>query len=355
MRKALKPEKDENSYVDEKENKVKAEENESLSLIGRNSLKETKKKEESECLYNSSIISDEEERIEVRRKQREKLLRLIKLQEIRKKKEEQEERERRKIEKEEKDKNLFSSIQGIPQPHLETGTPTNQKENKMASEAQQEAKESQTPILTKERKLDSMLNDVANSDFDDLSDELDVPYRYVRIKSEENGQFVWKMRKEPVYAAVDARQTRTRLDLMSALKSGLWQSRAELRRGRRMKWRGWWTHKEEAEVTHRKGRKGAGKGSPLLFQNEKGIRTFSQSSVPGRRDALSKLFSSLSFSKLASFFTSQNSMEMDLMLKCPALNLVAPFDSAADFVQIQIFLCILFLIAPLRLSIRPCL
>ncbi|KAH7821381.1 uncharacterized protein MONOS_15299 [Monocercomonoides exilis] len=235
------------------------------------------------------------------------------------------------MEKEKKEKNLFSSIQGILQPHLETGTPTNQKEYKMASEAQQEAKESQTPILTRERKLDCMLNDLANSDLEDLSDELDVPCRYVRIKSEENGQFVWKMRKVPVYAAVDARQTRTRLDLMSALKSGLRQSRAELRRGRGMKWRGWWPFKEEAEETHRKGKKGAGKGSPLLFQKEKGIRTFSQSSVPGRRDALSKLFSSLSFSKLVSFSALQNSMAMDLMQKYPALNLVAPFDSDADF------------------------
>ncbi|KAH7822828.1 uncharacterized protein MONOS_8265 [Monocercomonoides exilis] len=199
-----------------------------------------------------------------------------------------------------------------------------------------------------------MLNDLANSDLEDLSDEQDVPCRYVRIKSEENLQFVWKMRKMPVFAVVDTSHTRTQLDLMSELKSGLRQSRAELRRGRGMKWRGWWTHKEEAEVTHRKGRKGAGKGSPLLFK-EKGIRTFSQNSVPGRRDALSKLFSSLSFSKLESFFTSQNSIAMDLMQKYPALNLVAPFDSAADFVQIQIFLCILFLIAPLRLSIRPCL
>ncbi|KAH7825394.1 uncharacterized protein MONOS_2530 [Monocercomonoides exilis] len=57
----------------------------------------------------------------------------------------------------------------------------------MASEAQQEAKESQTPILTRERKLDCMLNDLANSDLEGLSDELDVPCRYVRIKSEENG------------------------------------------------------------------------------------------------------------------------------------------------------------------------
>ncbi|KAH7818462.1 uncharacterized protein MONOS_4679 [Monocercomonoides exilis] len=156
---------------------------------------------------------------------------------------------------EERDKNLFSSIQGILQPHLETGTPINQKENKMASEAQQEAKENQTPILTREQKLDCMLNDLANSDLEDLSDELDVPCRYVCIKSEENGQFVWKMRKVPVYAAVDARHTRTRLDLMSALKSGLRQSRAELRRGRGMKWRGWWPCKEEAEATLRKGRK----------------------------------------------------------------------------------------------------
>ncbi|KAH7817072.1 uncharacterized protein MONOS_15006 [Monocercomonoides exilis] len=129
------------------------------------------------------------------KEKRENLLRLIKLQEIRKKKEEQEERERRKIEKEEKDKNLFSSIQGILQPHRETGTPINQKENKMTSEVQQEAKESQTPFLTRERKLDSMLNDLAYSDFDDLRDELDVPCRYVRIKSEENGQFVGRCGK----------------------------------------------------------------------------------------------------------------------------------------------------------------
>ncbi|KAH7816590.1 uncharacterized protein MONOS_5867 [Monocercomonoides exilis] len=214
---------------------------------------------------------------------------------------------------------------------ITTGTQIKQKENNVASEEQQEAKESQTPFLTRERKLDSMLNVKANSDFDDSSNELDVPFRYVRIKSEENGQFVWKLQEVPVYAAVDARQIRTRLDLMSALMSGLWQSWAELRRGRGMKWRGWWPYKEEAEATHRKGRKGAVKGSPLLFQKEKGIRTFSQSSVPGRRDALPKLFSFLSFSKLASFFTSQNSMAMDLMQKYPALNLVAPFDSAADF------------------------
>ncbi|KAH7819693.1 uncharacterized protein MONOS_4870 [Monocercomonoides exilis] len=77
------------------------------------------------------------------------------------------------------------------------------------------------------------------------------------------------MRKEPVYAAVDARQTRTLLDLMSALKSGLRQSRAELRRGRGMKWRGCWPYKEEAEVTHRKGRKGAGKGSRCCFRRRK--------------------------------------------------------------------------------------
>ncbi|KAH7827050.1 uncharacterized protein MONOS_12027 [Monocercomonoides exilis] len=148
---------------------------------------------------------------------------------------EKDERESRKMEKEEKDMNLFSSIQGILQPHLETGTPTNQKENKMASEAQQEAKESQTPILTRERKLDCMLNDLANSDLEDLSDELDVPCRYVRIKSEEKGQFVWKLQGVSVYAAVEERQTRARLNLMSALKSGLRQSRVELRRGTVMK------------------------------------------------------------------------------------------------------------------------
>ncbi|KAH7821556.1 uncharacterized protein MONOS_16216 [Monocercomonoides exilis] len=88
----------------------------------------------------------------------------------------------------------------------------------MTSEAQQEAKESQTPILTRERKLDCMLNDLANSDLEDLSDELDVPCRYVCIKSEENGQFVWKMRKVPVYAAVELRKSMARLDLMSVLK-----------------------------------------------------------------------------------------------------------------------------------------
>ncbi|KAH7821407.1 uncharacterized protein MONOS_13952 [Monocercomonoides exilis] len=139
-------------------------------------------------------------------------------------------------------------------------------ESKKASEAQQEEKESQTPFLTRERKLDCMLNDLANSDLEDLSDELDVPCRNVQIKSEENGQFVWKMRKVPVYAAADARQTRTRLDLMSALKSGPRQSREELQRGRGMKWRGWWPYNEEAEMIHRKGNKGARKGSPLLFQ-----------------------------------------------------------------------------------------
>ncbi|KAH7815065.1 uncharacterized protein MONOS_13822 [Monocercomonoides exilis] len=109
-------------------------------------------------------------------------------------------------------------------------TPTNQKENKMASEAQQEAKESQTPILTRERKLDCMRNDLFYSELEDLSDELDVFCRYVRIKSEENVQFVWKMRKVPVFAVADTRQTRAILDLMSALKSGLKLSQAELRR-----------------------------------------------------------------------------------------------------------------------------
>ncbi|KAH7819356.1 uncharacterized protein MONOS_9238 [Monocercomonoides exilis] len=75
-----------------------------------------------------------------------------------------------------------------------------------------------------------MLNDLAYSDLEDLSDELDVPCRYVRIKSEENGQFVWKMQKVPAYATVEAMQTRTQLDLISALKSGLRHSRAELRK-----------------------------------------------------------------------------------------------------------------------------
>ncbi|KAH7815843.1 uncharacterized protein MONOS_16423 [Monocercomonoides exilis] len=120
----------------------------------------------------------------------------------------------------------------------------------------------------------------------DLDNELDVPCRYVRIKSEVNWQFVWKMHKMPVCAAVEARQTRTRLDLMSALKSGLSKSRAEFRRGREIKWSGWLPFKEEAEATLRKGRKGAGKGSPLLFQKEKGIRAFSQSRVPGKGDLL---------------------------------------------------------------------
>ncbi|KAH7825811.1 uncharacterized protein MONOS_13291 [Monocercomonoides exilis] len=67
------------------------------------------------------------------------------------------------------------------------GTQINQKENKTVSDAQQESKDSQTPLLSRERKLDSMLNDLANSGFEDLSDEQDVPFRYVRIKSEENG------------------------------------------------------------------------------------------------------------------------------------------------------------------------
>ncbi|KAH7829330.1 uncharacterized protein MONOS_16240 [Monocercomonoides exilis] len=70
----------------------------------------------------------------------------------------------------------------------------------MACEVQQEAKESQTPFLTIERKLDCTLNDLAYSDLEDLSDEQDVPCRYVRIKSEENWKFVWKMRKVPAYA-----------------------------------------------------------------------------------------------------------------------------------------------------------
>ncbi|KAH7828030.1 uncharacterized protein MONOS_17237 [Monocercomonoides exilis] len=170
----------------------------------------------------------------------------MKLQEIQKKRDEKEEkerrrkkkeeRERRKMEKmakkiEEKDKNLFSSIQEILQSHLGTGTQINQKENKMASDVPQEAKESQTPILTRELKSDSELNDLANSHIEYLSDELDVPCRYERIKSEENGQFVWKMRKVPVYAAVEARRSTARLDLMSALKSGLKLSQAEHRRG----------------------------------------------------------------------------------------------------------------------------
>ncbi|KAH7829180.1 uncharacterized protein MONOS_8712 [Monocercomonoides exilis] len=102
--------------------------------------------------------------------QREKLFLLMKLQEIQKKKEKEkeekerrlkkkEERELRKMEKmtkkiEEKDKNLFSSVQEILQSHLGTGTQINQKGNKMASDAPQEAKESKTPILTRERKLD---------------------------------------------------------------------------------------------------------------------------------------------------------------------------------------------------------
>ncbi|KAH7828638.1 uncharacterized protein MONOS_17201 [Monocercomonoides exilis] len=171
--------------------------------------------------------------------QREKLLRLMKQQEIqKKKKEKKEERERRKMEKmakkiEEKDKNLFSSIQGILQSHLDTYTPTNQKENKMASETQQEAKESQTPILTRERKFDCTLIDLSNSVFEDLSDELDVPLPYVCIKSEENEQFVRKLQEVSVYAAVEERQTRARLNLMSALKSGKKQSCTELRRGNR--------------------------------------------------------------------------------------------------------------------------
>ncbi|KAH7829597.1 uncharacterized protein MONOS_12 [Monocercomonoides exilis] len=72
MRKALKSANDENNNDDEKENEVKAEKNQSLSLIRRDSLKEIKKNEESEFLSDSSIISDEEERREKRHKQREK-------------------------------------------------------------------------------------------------------------------------------------------------------------------------------------------------------------------------------------------------------------------------------------------
>ncbi|KAH7821380.1 uncharacterized protein MONOS_15300 [Monocercomonoides exilis] len=72
MRKVLKPANEGDSSDEEKENKVKEEENESLSLIRRNSLQEMKKKEESECLSDSSIIGDEEERREKRHKQREK-------------------------------------------------------------------------------------------------------------------------------------------------------------------------------------------------------------------------------------------------------------------------------------------
>ncbi|KAH7826134.1 uncharacterized protein MONOS_5526 [Monocercomonoides exilis] len=104
--------------------------------------------EEAKIMF-SSLESDD---------QRDKLLRLMKLQEKQKKKNEKEERERRKMEKmakkiEEKDKNLFSSIQGILQPHLETGTQINQKENKMASEAPQEAKESQTPFFNRRAEI----------------------------------------------------------------------------------------------------------------------------------------------------------------------------------------------------------
>ncbi|KAH7822163.1 uncharacterized protein MONOS_4012 [Monocercomonoides exilis] len=89
---------------------------------------------------------------------------------------------------------------------------------------------------------------------------------------------------------------------------------------------GWLYEEDNADVTHGKRRKGTGKGSSLLFLKEKWIRTFSQSSVPGKRDVLSKLFSSLSFSKLASHFASQNSMAMDLMQKRPALTLIVPFN-----------------------------
>ncbi|KAH7830292.1 uncharacterized protein MONOS_6393 [Monocercomonoides exilis] len=72
MRKVLKPENDRDYNDDEKENNVKAEENESLSLIRKDSLKEPKKNEDSECLSDSFIISDEVERREKRHKQREK-------------------------------------------------------------------------------------------------------------------------------------------------------------------------------------------------------------------------------------------------------------------------------------------
>ncbi|KAH7816277.1 uncharacterized protein MONOS_9548 [Monocercomonoides exilis] len=184
-----------------------------LSVMGMKDLnKEVTRAMQDEFQNEKGKVDDEEAKITFNSlesdDQKEKLLRLMKLQERQKKKKEKEEkekrrkkkekRERRKMEKmakkiEEKYKNLLSSIQGILQPYIEIGTPINQKENKVASEVQQEAKESQTPILTRERKLDCMLNDLANSDLEDLSDELDVPCRYVRIKSEENGQFVWKM------------------------------------------------------------------------------------------------------------------------------------------------------------------
>ncbi|KAH7825370.1 uncharacterized protein MONOS_11398 [Monocercomonoides exilis] len=178
-----------------------------LSVMGMKDLdKEETKAIPDEFQNEKEKVDDEEAKITFSSleydNQREKLLRLMKLQEIQKMMNEKDEREGRKMEKEEN------------------------KENKMASEEQQEAKESQTPILTRERKLDCMLNDLANS-------ELDVPIRYDCIKSEENVQFVWKLQEVSVYAAVEERQTRARLNLMSALKSGLKQSCTELRRGNR--------------------------------------------------------------------------------------------------------------------------
>ncbi|KAH7821062.1 uncharacterized protein MONOS_16180 [Monocercomonoides exilis] len=64
MRKELKPENDVKNNDDQNENKLKTEENESLSLMRRNSLKETKKNEENEVFHiaPSSAMKTGEER-----------------------------------------------------------------------------------------------------------------------------------------------------------------------------------------------------------------------------------------------------------------------------------------------------
>ncbi|KAH7828976.1 uncharacterized protein MONOS_8145 [Monocercomonoides exilis] len=209
-----------------------------LCVMGMKDLnKEVTRAMQDEFQNEKGKVDDEEAKITFNSlesdDQREKLLRLMKLQEIQKKKKEKEEKERKGRRKKKKTRNRLAASKEYYSHTLRQAHRPTRRRTKMASEEQQEAKESQTPILTRERKLYSMLNDLAYSNFEDLSDEPDVPCRNVHIKSEEKGQCVWKMRKVPVYAAVDVRQTRARLDLMSALKSVRKQSRAELRRGSR--------------------------------------------------------------------------------------------------------------------------
>ncbi|KAH7818563.1 uncharacterized protein MONOS_16334 [Monocercomonoides exilis] len=72
MRKILKHASDRDNSFNENEYKAKSEENEKFALVTRDSLKEPKLNEETECLSDSSIISDEEERRAKRHKQREK-------------------------------------------------------------------------------------------------------------------------------------------------------------------------------------------------------------------------------------------------------------------------------------------